>query len=384
MQFITSPAMAEPHLIKALAQQLASLTDQRKPRGLRYALTPLLVLIVLARLCGANNPLETAQWVQYRSAWLTAALGVQWKRMPHHSTFRRVLQAAISAPQLERIAGEYLAALDQSGDGRLNLDGKTMRGTLAPGERQGLQLVALQHSKENRVVEQTALSQTENELSAAKRLLEKADLAGKIVSGDALFAQRELSRQVVEQGGDYLWKVKENQAKLRQQIACYFQTEGHISRSVERARSLDKGHGRIEERVLFSSSRCADKLDWPFVSQVFILHSDRLDCRTQRRSLKIHYGVTSLPPMVADAERLLELMRGHWAIENGLHYRRDVTFKEDACRMKSHQAAETLAVCNNLAIGLIRHAGWDNVAEARRYYSAYPAQALRLIMPSPG
>lgn len=87
--------------------------------------------------------------------------------------------------------------------------------------------------------------------------------------------------------------------------------------------------------------------------------------------------------MEADAQRLLELVRAHWGIENGLHYRRDVTFQEDACRMKSHRAAEDLAGCNNLAVGLIRQAGWGNVAEARRYYDAYPAQALRLITKPP-
>lgn len=87
--------------------------------------------------------------------------------------------------------------------------------------------------------------------------------------------------------------------------------------------------------------------------------------------------------MEADAERLLALVRGHWAIENGLHYRRDMTFKEDACRMKPHSAAEALTICNNLAVGLIRHAGWENPAEARSYYDAHPAQALRLIVEPP-
>ena len=293
------------------------------------------------------------------------------------------MQSAISVTELEDIAGQYLAALDQSEGGLLSLDGKILRGTLAPGETQGLHLLALQHATENRVVEQTALKQKENEISAAKRLLKKAKIAGHIVSGDAIFAQRELSRQVVQRGGDYLWKVKENQKKLLQQIASGVQTEAGASATVDCARSLEKGHGRIEERTLFASSRCADQLDWPFVSQVFVLQSDRFECRSQRRSLTTHYGITSLPPMEADAERLLALTRGHWGIENGLHYRRDVTFKEDACRMKWRPAAEALAVCTNLAVGLIRHAGWENVAEARRYYDAHPEEALRLIMASP-
>ena len=222
------------------------------------------------------------------------------------------------------------------------------------------------------MVAQTALSARENEISAAKRLLQKVEIKGNIVTGDAIFAQREVSRQVVAQGGDYLWKVKGNQEKLRGQIESCFQPGAARVKDVDKARSLDKGHGRIEERVLSASARGADFIEWPGVAQVFVISHDRFDCRTPKRSVRRVYAITSLPPMEADAERLLELTRSHWGIENGLHYRRDVTFKEDACRMKSHPAAEALAVCNNLAVGLIRYAGWNNVAEARRFYDAYP------------
>ncbi len=215
------------------------------------------------------------------------------------------------------------------------------------------------------------------------RLLQEAEIKGKIITGDAMFAQRELSREVVEQGGDYVWKVKGNQAQLRTHIAGCFQQRATVVKDLASAHSLDKGHGRIEERVLSSSSRLADLIDWPLIEQVFVITNDRFDCRTQKRSVRTCYGVTSLPPMEADAARLLALTRAHWGIENGLHYRRDVTFKEDACRMKSHRSAEALAVCNNLAVGLMRHAGWNNVAEARRFYDAYPAQALQLILKPP-
>ncbi|MGI9107136.1 MAG: ISAs1 family transposase [Pyrinomonadaceae bacterium] len=384
MQSTISPAVGEQEVLKSLAQQFATLTDHRQPRGLRYELTPLLVLIVLAKLCGANNPLEIARWVEYRAAWLTAALGLEWKRMPHHATYRRVLQSAIDLSHFESQAGQYLRALaDESSALLLNMDGKSLRGTIPKRATQGLRLLAVQRTKQNAVVSQTAIAETENEISAAKRLLKKADLQGTILSGDAIFAQQELSRQVIQGGGDYLWKVKANQAGLLNQIKSLFEHESAQVKDLARARSLDKGHGRIEERVLTSSSRLADQVEWPYLGQVFTIRSDRLECQTQKRSVKTHYGITSLGPMEADAQRLLELTRAHWSIENGLHYRRDVTFKEDACRMKSHTAAEALAVCNNLAVGLIRHAGWDNVAEARRYYDAYPAQALRLIVKPP-
>lgn len=383
MQSSTSPAVAVTTVVQSLAAHLAALTDQRKPRGVRYALTPLLTLIVLAKVCGANNPQEIAQWIEYRAAWLTAALGVKWKRMPHHSTYRRVLQSALDLAQLESQAGDYLAALEQERAELLNMDGKSLRGTIPKSATQGLRLLAVQTASRNRVVTQTAIQERENEISAAKRLLKKADLQGNILSGDAIFAQQELSRQVVERGGDYLWKVKANQAGLLNRIASLFAHESGSVRDLTTARSLEKGHGRIEERILFASSRLADQIAWPNVAQVFALRSDRLECHTHKRSRKTSYGITSLSPMEADAERLLELTRAHWSIENGLHRRRDVTFQEDRCRIRSHTAAQALAVCNNLALGLIRHAGWNNVAEARRFYDAYPSQALQLIVKPP-
>lgn len=383
MQSSTSQPLNEPAVVKSLAAHFASLTDQRKRRGLRYQLTPLLVLIVLAKVCGANNPQEMAKWIEYRADWLKEALALRWKRMPHPSTYRRALHSAIDVSELEVVAGAYLSALAQDRCEMLNLDGKRLRGTIPKGETAGLHLLALQRTKNNAVVAQTALTTTENEISGAKRLLKKAELKGKTVSGDAILAQREVSRQVVNQGGDYLWKVKENQPQLLVQIAAYFDSASLPTKDLDRASSLDKGHGRIEERALFSSSRLADRLTWPYLSQVFVIRSDRLELRTKKRSVKNHYGITSLQPMAADATRLLELTRAHWGIENGLHYRRDVTFKEDACRMKSHTAAEALAVFNNLALGMIRQAGWENVAEARRFYAAHIEQALRLILPAP-
>jgi predicted transposase YbfD/YdcC len=101
-------------------------------------------------------------------------------------------------------------------------------------------------------------------------LLKTADLRGKILSGDAIFAQPELSRQVVHAGGDYLWKVKANQAGLLNHVESLFQRESGRVRDLGTARSLDKGHGRIEERVLLSSSRLADQVEWPYLGQVFM------------------------------------------------------------------------------------------------------------------
>jgi predicted transposase YbfD/YdcC len=383
MESNRSQTVNESDVIKSLAEHFECLTDKRKARGLRYPLTPLLIIIVLAKLCEADDPMKIARWAKYRTSKLKKSLHLNWKRMPHSSTFRRVMQSAIDLLELEEVAGEYLSKLDKENSQLLNLDGKTLRGTIPKAETSGLHLLALQEAKQNTVVEQTALLKGENEISAAKRLLEKADLQGKIVTGDAIFAQRELSLKVCQSGGDYLWKVKANQGSLHKELERFFHSGFRQVNDLQFAKSLDKGHGRIEERILLSSSRFADQLDWVCLSQVFAIKREAIEIRTEKKSCQITYGITSLSPMDADATRLLELTRKHWGIENGLHYRRDVTFKEDACRMKSHTQAEVLAVCNNLTIGLIRHAGWDNVADARQFYSANIGQALMLILNPP-
>ncbi len=137
MQSTTSQVINEQDVVHSLAAHFASLTDHRKPRGLRYQLTPLLVLIVLAKVCGANHPQAIAKWIEYRAAWLTEALGLHWKKMPHHSTYRRVLQSAIDLLEFEVVAGQYLTALAQDSCAPLNLDGKRLRGTIPKGESGG-------------------------------------------------------------------------------------------------------------------------------------------------------------------------------------------------------------------------------------------------------
>jgi hypothetical protein len=176
---------------------------------------------------------------------------------------------------------------------------------------------------------------------------------------------------------------------LKQAIAEVFRQDESLSPWERRlaqsqrqfAQSLDKGHGRIEQRHLTSTTALNDYLDWPGVRQVFRLQ--------RRRTVKGQtcvqevYGITSLGREHADAESLLKLARGHWGIENGLHWVRDVTFGEDACRVRTGQAPLFLAACRNLAIGLLNRTGARNKAAALRRYGAKPHEALALIRGSP-
>jgi predicted transposase YbfD/YdcC len=197
------------------------------------------------------------------------------------------------------------------------------------------------------------------------------DLEGVVVTGDAMFTQRALSTQIVEAGGDYLWPVKDNQPELHQDIELLFTPDrvrpGHgvLPMDFTTARQVEKGHGRLEERVLTVSSLLHEYSDWPYLAQVFKLERTVID-GGGRRSRELRYGVTSLPASVADAERLLDLMRQHWRIKNGLHYRRDVTLAEDASLVRTGRAPQVLATLNNTVLGLFARHGVQNIAAAQR------------------
>jgi predicted transposase YbfD/YdcC len=267
------------------------------------------------------------------------------------------------------------------------IDGKTLRGTIPTGETQGAHLLSIYQANRCATLAQIAVANKENEISAAPRLIEQAGVWGKTVTADAMLAQKALSRQVVEAGGDYLWTIKDTHPTLRAKIEAHFTAPrfpAFASSDDFRAhKTLDKGHGRIEDRTLTASAGLNDYLDWPYLEQVFEIKRETIICNTGQTRSETVYGITPHSVEKADAKPLLEINHAHWGIENGSHCRRDVTFCEDRCRMKSKTDAEALSVFNNLAIRLICHASWANAARARRHYDANIGEALRLILGVP-
>jgi predicted transposase YbfD/YdcC len=360
-----------------LRRRLEALTDSRCPKGLRYALAPLLLLVVLAKLCGEDQPSGIAAWVRHRGAHLRAALGLPWARMPHHNTYRRIFADVVAPEELDRVAGEHLRGLPGVGRSVLvALDGKTVRGTIDAADPHGEHLLAAYLPEEGIVLLQVACGAKENEISVAPTLVAGLDLRGKVVAGDAMHTQRALSLQILEAGGDYLWLAKDNQPGLRADIEQLFTADDHtveggqVPHDFRTARQTDKGHGRREARAIAVSGELKGYRAWPGLEQVFRLDRRRVDAKTGREERETVYGLTSLPPTKAPPARLLALSRAYWGIENGLHHRRDVTFREDRTRLTKGHAGHVMATLNNLVIGLLRHASTTNVAEARRRWDA--------------
>ena len=227
------------------------------------------------------------------------------------------------------------------------------------------------------VVEADAAHQAE--LTLAPAVLAALPLAGRVVTGDALYCQRALCAQIRAAHGDYLFVVKANQPTLLAEVALLFDQP-----PPEEVFAYAYTHGvhgsRYEERRLWASpvlnAYLADLLEWPDIHQV--IRMERLCTERGVTTRQVRHLITSLSVEVP-ARHLLRLARGHWAIENRLHYVRDVTCDEDASAIRSGSAPEVMAALRNAHLALLRTAGWRNIAQAHRHYAWSPGQSLRLL-----
>lgn len=376
--------------VGSLLAQLQTLTDSRGKKGLRYALPVILLFIALAKLSGEDHPSGIADWIRLRKDRLLAALQLSYRRMPHHNTYRRIMAAVVTPEELEQVVTRFLESLPEVGTSvLLSFDGKTVRGTIDSDNPRGDHLLAAYLPEEGIFLCQVQAGSKENEISVAPKLLAGIDLRGKVVAADAMHTQRKLSVQILAAGGDYLWLVKDNQPKLREDIEYLFAGHdrtvlgGQIPHDFQTFRTVDKGHGRRESRTITVSSELQGYCDWPGLAQVFKLERQRVDNKTRQQTQEIVYGLTSLSQAKASTERLLCLSRTYWGIENGLHHRRDVTFHEDATRQTVGHAGRVMATINSLLISLLRHTGATNIAQARRECAADLTQTLSLLTASP-
>jgi len=180
------------------------------------------------------------------------------------------------------------------------------------------------------------------------------------------------------QGSDYVMIVKDNQPQLRADIELVFALPPVGDRQ-ETARTLDIGHGRIEQRNITTSEALVGYSNWPGLAQVFKLGRHVITPKTTEERVEVVYGITSLSPERGMPERLLALVRGHWQIENKLHWVRDVTCDEDRSQVRCGNIPQVMAALRNTTIGLLRWAGYSNMAAACRRFAAQPDLALTLL-----
>jgi predicted transposase YbfD/YdcC len=367
---------------RPLIEVFAAIPDFRKPRGKRHPLAAIFALACCALLCGYRSYSAMAEWGRNYGARLAQALGFTHDTpcaATLHTIFRHVNRAEFEA-HLGAWADSVVGSLPvgpETPEVAMALDGKTLRGSNKQGAPGTHLLSALAHHV-GVTLAQHAVDDKTNEITAVEPLLCQLVLEGRIVTMDALLTQRHVAQTIVDKGGDYVMIVKDNQPQLRADIELVFALPP-VGDQQETARTVDIGHGRIEQRNITTSKALGGYSDWPGLAQVFELGRHIITQKTTEERVEVVYGVTSLSPERGTPERLLALVRGHWQIENRSHWVRDVTFDEDRSQVRCGSIPQVMATLRNTTIGLLRWAGYSNIAAAGRRFAAQPELALTLI-----
>lgn len=362
---------------KPLFDSLEQITDPRVERTKRHLLVDILTIAVCASICGAESWEEIAEFGRAKQDWFSTFL-----ELPHgiasHDTFRRVF-LLLAPAEFETVFLEWVReAVSSSLQGVVvNLDGKELCGThgKAGDGKEGLRMVSAWAAANALVLGQVKTDEKSNEITAIPVLLRVLELAGCIITIDAMGCQKESASQIRSQEADYVLSLKGNHGTLHKEVEDYFYwAERQVWRGIrfDECRTLEKGHGRIETRrcvVTEDVEWLTDKQLWSGLRSIVMVESER-EIIGGAKSYERRFFISSLE---ANAEQMLKAVRSHWAIENCLHWCLDVSFREDACRTRTGNAAENLSVLRHIALNLLKQeqsctmglkgkrlkAGWD-------------------------
>ena len=372
-----------------LLECLATVPDPRSPRGVRHRLVYILALAAAAVLGGATSLLAVGEWVADAPPDTLIALGGMPDRLtgccpvPREATIRRVL-ARVDGDALDRAVSRWLAARRAEPEAprgvgakrrrrlrALAVDGKSLRGAARAGNRKIHLLAAVDHVS-TLVLAQLDVGEKSGETTCFRPLLDSvADLAGVVVTSDALHTQRTHAEYLIGRGAHYIVIAKGNQKKLHGQLKALPWREVPLQ---ERSRA--HGHGRREIRRIKVCT--VESLLFPGACQAIQVKRRRTCRKTGKTTIKTVYAVTSLTADQASPAQLATLIRGHWQVE-ALHHVRDVTFAEDASQLRTGNAARAMATCRNLAIGALRLSGATNIAAGLRRNARNPNRPLTLL-----
>jgi predicted transposase YbfD/YdcC len=377
-----------------LLKCVQSVPDKRKARGKRYSWAFLWGIILAALVSGQKTPWAIAEWAELHAEELCQRLSST--RMASQSTLYRVLRN-LDIRALERQIAAYgrtLAKASARGGGMQAgqlltkggqvlygqaIDGKEVRGVAAHGRRLHL-LSAVRHGS-GMLLKQLRVADKRNEVSALPQLWKGLDLHHSVSTFDALFTQRAVAKEIVQRGGHYLMVVKGNQATLHEALQTLFTAPPWPQGEEEREsfRSVNSGHGRLEERTLVSSTLLNEYLNWPGLGQVLQRTCQRTIKKTGQQSKTVSYAITSLTRSEVTVAQLEGLWRQHWTIENPVHYVRDETLGEDRGQAAKGNTAEALAALRNGLLSTLRLQGWASIAQALRYCGSSIQRSLEAI-----
>jgi predicted transposase YbfD/YdcC len=363
-------------MVESIQQYFSELSDPRSELGRRHRLDEMVTIAILAVICSANNWVEVALFGESKIEWLKTFMKLP-HGIPSHDTFGRVF-AALNPEAFERCFLAWIQALARTPQGELiAIDGKTLRRSFdSASNKAAIHMISAWSAANGVVFGQLATEAKSNEITAIPRLLELLDIEGAVVSIDAMGCQKEIARTIIEEKGDYILALKGNQETLHEEVTWWL--DEAIAGRLREARldydkQVTKDHGRLETRQVWCTDQVAwfaDRGQWARLNSLIAVEAERRwpdgRAETERR-----YFISSLSK--TSALKFGRLIRSHWRVENQLHWVLDMTFDEDASRIRNGYAAENFSRLRRIALNLLKQesskkmsinskrlrAGWD-------------------------
>jgi predicted transposase YbfD/YdcC len=344
--------------LEAIEEHFIKVSDPRKDRTKDHKLIEIIAIAICAIICGAEGWTDMEIFGNSKVVWLKTFLELP-NGIPSHDTFGRVF-GMIDAQQFQLAFWEWVWAVNDIVQGQIvNIDGKCLRGSdnRKLGKR-AIYMVSAWAAENEIVLGQRKVDEKSNEITAIPELLKLLNLSGCIVTLDAMGTQTAIAKSIREADADYVLSVKENQGHLFEDISVLFGVDREQNfkyASLDYKKIVNKGHGRIEVRECWSTSNpeylnlIRGLQNWAGINSIAMIVCTRIIDGKETRYVR--YYISSL---VSDAERILQIVRKHWAIENELHWVLDVAMNEDRSRVRKDQSPENLAVLRHIALNLLK------------------------------
>lgn len=360
-----------PAGVRSLYGVLCKIPDPRRAQGTRHSLPVVLTLTILALCCGQISYQAVEEWVVNYQPDLVERIPVLSGHLIDASTFHRVF-TRLDKEAVERILGNWLQqVLPLGSDEPIALDGKTLSGVDCH------LLSAFAHVVKG-VLFEIGTDTKGKEIPLAKDLLEQIPVKGHIITADALHTQREFCDRIAQSKGGYCLTAKGNQSQLEADIRLFFK-ELPWKAQVTRFTKSTAGKGKLTKHSIAVSQDLNDYLNWPGITHIWQLTREVTQKKTNQTTTEVAVGIARLLKQEDQAEQIIDLLRGHWSIENRLHRQRDVIFSEDKSTIRKNNAPQVFASLKNLVISLYHRASVRYFPTAFRRFLAYPEELFDLL-----
>lgn len=361
-------------------ESFEALEDHRQRAKVLYPLDEILLLVLLGVLAGCESWVEIAKFGD-KKLDLLRRFRPYLDGTPSHDQLGDIF-AALDAAQFQSCFIAWVGKLTGLSADIIAIDGKTLRRSYQEGGAKApIHMISAWSAGQSLVLGQAKVADKSNEITAIPQLLDLLMIKGSTITIDAMGCQREIAAKIVDKEADYVLALKGNQGTLREDVELFF-TEQKARKYrdciVDRHETIEKSHGRIETRIVTAIGDIGwlqERHEWPGLTGIVMVESRReIGARTER---EFRFYITSLAP---DAKRLGEAIRGHWSIENGLHWVMDMVFRDDECRIRKDNAPANFATVKHMASNLLRRAPGKDSLRVKRKMAAWDDDFLASLV----